>query len=570
MSLILPLCRGVASWQTLHAAMIRYFPFCTWPVRVACWLIAAVSLSAQEPEPTGDAALQAAAQRAQANPIAPTVTKDMGDVGGKFFGQPPDPAKTRHYYIAAELDAWDFAPNRRDVVCGKPLPAQLEANHVALKLRYFQYTDATFTTRILPTPRLGLLGPVLRGVTGETLAVTFLNKTELPLSMHPHGVKYDKDSEGAYYQPKPGLGAAVAPGATFTYVWHLDEQSGPLPGEPSSKCWLYHSHVRGDEESNLGLVGFIVVTDPKRARPDGTPSDVDREMASLFMIFNESGFTEEDEEAAEAGGEAEKSWAQMQQEREQGNRYAINGYVFGNLPGLEMREGERVRWYLFGLGDENDMHTAHWHGLRVIEEGRRRTDVVELLPATMKVADMLADNAGSWLFHCHVAEHMQEGMFTRVVVQPKAAAPARPDPGAFFGLRENERSLRILRAETTPEGGMRLHGVATAPGAYTVANRACTVQLAGKTVEFKTNATGDAENDGANFRVTNADRFGMVYGELLEFDLILRGTEWGSTLEKLRATAIATPPTSSPTEMSLAIDGLKHTAPLYLREAFEK
>jgi hypothetical protein len=38
--------------------------------------------------------------------------------------------------------------------------------------------------------------------------------------------------------------------------------------------------------------------------------------------------------------------------------------VFGNLAGLQMNEGERVRWYLFALGSEQDLHTAHWHGLR--------------------------------------------------------------------------------------------------------------------------------------------------------------------------------------------------------------
>ena len=49
-------------------------------------------------------------------------------------------------------------------------------------------------------PRLGILGPVLRGVVGDYLKITFLNRTAVPLSMHPHGVKYDKDSEGSYYR----------------------------------------------------------------------------------------------------------------------------------------------------------------------------------------------------------------------------------------------------------------------------------------------------------------------------------------------------------------------------------
>ncbi len=81
----------------------------------------------------------------------------------------------------------------------------------------------------------------------------------------------------------------MAPGARFTYVWQLDAAAGPRPDEPSSKAWLYHSHVSGDFDPNLGLIGALVVTDPRRARPDGTPNDVEREFATLFMIFDESG-----------------------------------------------------------------------------------------------------------------------------------------------------------------------------------------------------------------------------------------------------------------------------------------
>ena len=362
---------------------------------------------------------------AQAHPIVPTVTADMGDPGGTFFGRAPDPARVRRYYIAAEPEVWDYAPLGKDPLGHMPLSLPVAHQPRNDKFRYVQYPDSTFRTRLIQPPRLGILGPVLRGVVGDYVVITFLNRCNRPLSMHPHGAKYDKDSEGAYYRPRLGLGAAVGPGARFTYVWFLDEASGPRPDEPSSKAWLYHSHVIADEEANLGLVGFLVVTDPRRARPDGTPRDVDREQAALFMIFDESGLGAAEKEAAEyahlPGAPPAKSWAQVQELLEAGRHYSINGYVFGNLPGLEMNRGERVRWYLLGLGSEVDNHTAHWHGLRVLEEGRRRTDVVELLPATMTVADMTADNAGIWLFHCHVAEHMMEGMFAPMVVHPKDA-----------------------------------------------------------------------------------------------------------------------------------------------------
>lgn len=42
--------------------------------------------------------------------------------------------------------------------------------------------------------------------------------------------------------------------------------------------------------------------------------------------------------------------------------YAINGFLYGNLQGLEMYKGEKVEWYLMGLGDLTDVHTVHFHG----------------------------------------------------------------------------------------------------------------------------------------------------------------------------------------------------------------
>jgi FtsP/CotA-like multicopper oxidase with cupredoxin domain len=154
--------------------------------------------------------------------------------------------------------------------------------------------------------------------------------------------------------------------------------------------WLYHSHV-GVDDTYLGLVGTIVVTDPARAKPDRSPDDVDRELAMLFMVWNE--------------GEGEGN-----------QKHAINGRFFGSLDGLQLRVGERVRWYLVALGNEVDLHTAHWHGETVATELGIQTDVIELLPASMRTVDMVPDNPGHWMFHCHVADHMAAGMWAMVQV----------------------------------------------------------------------------------------------------------------------------------------------------------
>lgn len=465
--------------------------------------------------------------------IRPTVTVESGDTGGRFFGARPDESVTHHYYVAAESELWDFAPAGRDEVCGGALPPQVLRDRKAGKLRYVQYTDATFTARAIPNRSLGIMGPVLRGTVGEYLVVTFLNRTDQPLSMHPHGVKYDKDSEGAHYLPNPGRGAAVAPGARFTYVWQLDEASGPGPGEPSSKAWLYHSHVTGDVEINQGLVGAIIVTDPKRARPDGTPNDVDREFATLFMIFDESGLDAAAVEAAEyadlpglASEAPPLTWAQTQQAIELGSRFTINGCVFGNLSGLQMNEGERTRWYLFALGSERDFHTAHWHGMRAVE-ANRRTDVIELLPASMKVADVVADNPGTWMFHCHVAEHMREGMFAAVTVHARDTVGVDRSPAqAFLGYPAGGQSLRIdhARRRTRPgeaPGEWTIDGAVTVFEGFAVFNEPVRIELAGRTFEFRPDKQGRAQDGEATFRVKNANDAGVVHGGLMEFEATL-------------------------------------------------
>jgi hypothetical protein len=463
--------------------------------------------------------------------ITPTVTQEMGDVGGTFFGQSPNQAKTRHYYIAAEPELWDYTPEGRDPICGKLLPPDVVAKRHSPKIRYIEYTDATFTTRAIQNPRLGILGPVLRGLTGDYLAVTFLNRALQPLSMHPHGVKYDKDSEGALYDPAPGRGAAIGTGATFTYVWHLDQDSAPLPTEPSSKAWLYHSHVVPDEEAMLGLVGFIIVTDPDRAKPDGTPKDVDREMASLFLIHDESGLGPAAKEAWEyaniPGAPPALTFAETAEALEIGKRYAINGRIFGNLTGLEMIEGERVRWYTFGLGDETDVHTAHWHGETVIEDGHRRTDVIELFPASMKVADMTADNPGSWLFHCHVAEHMNEGMFTRYIIHPKKANARRPAlENPYFGQNDALQSIHIKKLtydRTTSTTTLRAE--LTVANTFSMLANPVSLTIGETRIPFPPNNEGHSKSTDtkSTLRIWNPCEFGVVYGGMLDIEITTPG-----------------------------------------------
>ena len=301
-------------------------------------------------------------------------------------------ASVREYWIAAEKVSWNYAPSARNQIDPDAGLGVWGESLKYTKYRYIGYTDNSYAVPLSQDKWMGILGPQIRGVVGDTIVVHFLNRTDRKLSMHPHGVLYSKDNEGADSNSK---GANVLPGESYEYTWIVDEDAGPGPNDPSTIVWLYHSHVTGEEEINLGLVGAIIITRKgmEISYSNPSPRDVDHEFISLFMIFNE----ENDEES--------------------GLKHAINGRIFGNLNGYETKIGERVRWHVAALGNEQDNHTVHWHGQTVLNQGHR-TDVIEVLPASMVSVDMTPRSPGSWLLHCHVNDHMLAGMSTRWHVLP--------------------------------------------------------------------------------------------------------------------------------------------------------
>lgn len=292
----------------------------------------------------------------------------------------------RHYWIAVERVDWNYAPSGKNLIDPKAGLGVWGKTLVYPKYRYIDYIDGSYSTPLPETKWRGILGPELRAVVGDTLVVHLVNRGDIPVSMHPHGVQYDMDNSGG----DPGAGHEVKPGGSFAYTWQVDKAAGPGPNDPSSIAWLYHSHVHHDQSDiYAGLIGALVVTRKGMARSphDPRPKGIDHEFTTLFMVFDE------------------------EQGEESGLKHALNGYIFGNLQGYEVRKGSRVRWHLLGLGNEVDLHTVHWHGQTVLDQGRR-TDVVGLLPGSMVSVTMRPRSTGKWLFHCHVADHMHAGMMT--------------------------------------------------------------------------------------------------------------------------------------------------------------
>lgn len=194
--------------------------------------------------------------------------------------------------------------------------------------------------------------------------------------------------------------------------------------------WLYHSHRNEPKDVESGLVGAIIITRRGIAGPTGRPTDMDREFVTLFSAFdeNQSWYLDHNIQAY-AGDPKSVDKLEFSASDPDGNfllfgggfavanfKFTINGFLFGNMPPMRMKKGERVRWYLLSIG-EFSLHTPHWHGNVVVQDGKN-TDVVTLLPAEMRVVDMVPDNPGTWMFHCHVSDHLDAGMHVHYIVDP--------------------------------------------------------------------------------------------------------------------------------------------------------
>ena len=367
--------------------------------------------------------------------------------GAEAAGHAPA-GRVRTYYVAADEVEWNYTPSGRDEAMGMPFddiaktftqPGPHQIGSVNKKAIYREYTDATFKTlkpRAMAQAYLGLVGPILHAEVGDTIKVVFRNNATHPFGMHPHGVLYAKDSEGADYNDAT-TGAdktdgCVAPGATHTYTWQVPERTGPGPRDPSSVFWLYHSHCDELRDVASGLFGGFVITRRGMARPDGTPKDVDKEFVGFFIAINENESWYLDDNIrdhatdpktvnrAEAGPLTATGMAGTVAGTglvPTNVKWSINGYIFGNMPMIVMRKGDHVRWYVTTLGDFNNAHSPHWHGNTVMVAGQR-TDVLNVISAQMITADMVPDAIGTWLFHCHISDHMLAGMVARYRVDP--------------------------------------------------------------------------------------------------------------------------------------------------------
>ncbi|CAI9572388.1 unnamed protein product, partial [Staurois parvus] len=288
---------------------------------------------------------------------------------------------------------------------------QNRIGRVYKKASYFQFTNGLYTEQIKKPDWLGLLGPIIRAEVGDTIILHLKNFASRPYSAHPHGTEYTKENEGALY-PDNTSGTnkkddAVKPGESYTYKWDVVEDQGPSAQDDDCIIRLYHSHIDGPKDVYSGLVGPMII-----CKTDGTKTpekkDKKEEYIMMFSVIDEnvSWYIDENINDFTNSTAVDKEDGDFQ---ESNKMHSINGYMYGNLPGLSVCDDTNVRWYLFGMGNEVDVHSAYFHG-QVLTYQKYRVDTLSLFPASMVQASMLTKNPGKWLLSCQVNDHLEGGM----------------------------------------------------------------------------------------------------------------------------------------------------------------
>ncbi|XP_054107412.2 hephaestin isoform X2 [Callithrix jacchus] len=346
---------------------------------------------------------------------------------------------TRVYYLGIRDVQWNYAPKGKNVITNQPLDSDIVASSFLKsdknriggnykKTIYKEYKDDSYTDEVAQPAWLGFLGPVLKAEVGDVILIHLKNFANRPYTIHPHGVFYEKDSEGSLY-PDGSSGPlkaddSVPPGGSHIYNWTIPEGHAPTDADPACLTWIYHSHVDAPRDIATGLIGPLITCKRGALNGNSPPQrqDVDHEFFLLFSVIDENLSWHLDENIATYCSDTASVDKEDETFQESNRMHAINGFVFGNLPELNMCAQKRVAWHLFGMGNEVDVHTAFFHGQMLTTRGHR-TDVAHIFPATFVTAEMVPWEPGTWLVSCQVNSHFRDGMQALYKVKSCSTTP---------------------------------------------------------------------------------------------------------------------------------------------------
>ena len=214
-------------------------------------------------------------------------------------------------------------------------------------------------------------GPRIELAQGATVTIRFRNQTDLPSSIHWHGLRLANAHDGV-----PGLTQPpVPPGGEFVYRVHA----------PDAGLFWYHPHHREDVAQDLGLAGNIMVR-----QPTTVPAGVEEAFLMLDdLLMGDSGLVPFGREGA--------THALMGRF---GNVLLVNGREGWRF---EARPGQTVRLHLTNAANARTFNVSLGNAsLRVVagDAGRfarpRTVESVVIAPAERYVVETTFRRPGSY------------------------------------------------------------------------------------------------------------------------------------------------------------------------------
>jgi len=345
-----------------------------------------------------------------------------------------DEAKIARHYIAADEVEWDYAPAGRNECADREFnddealytegPSHHRIGTKYVKAVYREYLDDTFeylkwgdASRFNgASAHLGLLGPVIRALVGETIELVFRNNLRgdtslvaLAGALTPYSIKALNEVQTRLGNTaKPWV---VVPGGEVRIRIKVGEDAGPKEGsERNSVAYMYGSDVDPVADMHAGLVGMFIVHAKDAGHRHTSPPGIHREFVGLFATFDENLSRYAKMNTLRYAVDAETVDYYDPEFRESNRMASINGFLHCNGPNPVAKQHQRVRWYMLSIGNSHDIHGPDISGYTYSTSADKEHQVALMASGMVRTVDLTVDVAGTWLVRDAVHSNQVVGM----------------------------------------------------------------------------------------------------------------------------------------------------------------
>lgn len=289
----------------------------------------------------------------------------------------------------------------------------LTAEIVEWEVEPGKFVEAWTYNGVVPAPQILL-------DSGDKVQVRVVNNLPMGTDIHWHGVRTPHDQDGV----APITQDLIPPnGGTFTYEFTAEEDA----------IGMYHAHNHAQVQVIRGMFGAIRIGGnplPLGETISGVTIPEDLELALDFpMILNDAGTI----------------------------GLSLNGKSFPATEPVVVNQGDwvSVTYYNEGL-QIHPMHLHQFPQLVYAKDGVALdhpywTDTLNVAPGERYSVLFRADDAGTWVWHCHILSHVERdtgmfGMVTAIVVNPvpgfdKSENPVNPHDFVLGGEKHGDQAV---------------------------------------------------------------------------------------------------------------------------------